>query len=138
MAKSIEQMYQDKQNRINEAIKKKELRFTEQKLSINNAWAINCTIASMSEKEKELPWEERFTLITDRYQSFIDEHRIWLLDNLPAEERPKLTRQDYAIAQAEAPKSQAEEDLGEEERLKAKLEEKVEEQLPIIEYGKTI
>ena len=136
MAKSIEQLFNEKQQRIAEAIKKKELRFNEQKLSIENSWAINCSIASLSEKEKELSWNKKFELIKERYPDFIQEHRIWLLDNLPVEEPPKPTRQDYAQAGAEAPHLQNLQDKAdelEEEKIREEEKQKVEENLPIIE-----
>jgi len=93
-------------------------------------------------QKREVPEEDAVKISEELYKFCEDEVMksvySYKIENNLTQPKPKLTRQDYAIAQAEAPKSQAEEDLGEEERLKAKLEEKVEEQLPIIEYGKNL
>ena len=119
---------EERQKKIEEAIKNKELRFSKTEVNIEISWSINCVIASFSFIEKLLPWKKRFGLMEKRYQDIIDLKRSYLLENMPAPERLKLTREDFTKAKAEAPQSQAEQNVAdsiEPEEVNRELEEVV-------------
>lgn len=138
MYKDWSQIEKEKQERIDKAIKKKELHWNQQSLSILVSWSINCAIASLSEKDKKK--KNWFQLIKKRYPKFIDEYRNWMVENMPLEspEKVKLTAQDFIEAQKEAPQSQAlqeKADKMEEEAIREKdnlKQAELESELPII------
>lgn len=134
--KTVEQMFDEKQTNINKAIKKKEFRQTKTELNINFSWAVNNANAFLEEKYKGT--NKGFQLIKKWYPKFIELYREWAVENIPIEplEPIKLTKEDFAKAKEEAPRSQALQDKADElEEGKIKDEEntKVEEQLPSIE-----
>lgn len=137
MPKTIDQMFDEKQKRIDVAIKNKEVRQSKTEMSIGFRWAVNCAINFLPEKEKGT--SAGFKKVEKWYPKFMDLDRNYMIENMPLEilnQPPKLNRQDFAIAKAEAPKSQAEQDLAEtlgEQKIKEDERLKVEENLPIIE-----
>ena len=145
--KTPEQMFNEKQERIDKAIKRKEFRETRQQTSISISWAINNAVNSLSENEKGKTWGRRLRLIKNRKDYFLDIYREYMLENMPIEiiEPVKLTKQDFAEAKREAPKLQAlqnqAEELKEEKdkeddikraNIGADLTQEKEETLPII------
>ena len=132
MAKTIEQMYDLKQKRIAEQIKKKELHWNQQSLSILISWAINNANSFLKEKEKGTA--KGFRLIQKWYPKFIDEYRNWMIENMPSEP-VKLTREDFIQAKAESPAEQAKQDLAETlgaEKIKEEETEKANELASVI------
>jgi len=131
MPKTIEQMADEKQKRIAEAIKKKEFHWTKTELNINFSWAVNNANSFMPEKLRGT--EEGFKFIEKWFPRFIELYRGWAIENIPLPETTKLTpQQNYMEVKAKAPESQAEQELSETLGEKTKAEEE-EEPLPIIE-----
>ena len=133
MAKTIEQMYDLKQKRIAEQIKKKELHWNQQSLSILISWAINNANSFLKEKDKGTA--KGFRLIQKWYPKFIDEYRNWMIANMPIEP-VKLTREDFIQAKAEAPQKQALQDKADEiggaEKIKEEETEKANELADVV------
>lgn len=105
---------EQKQKRIEELVKKKEIRFSRTELNIEISWSINCAVASLSDTEKEKSWRKKIGLIKKRYPDFIEIKRDYLLENMPLPENAKVTRQDFVKAIKEAPARQAEQERAEE------------------------
>jgi len=85
MAKTIEQLAREKQQRITEAIKKKEKRFNRQELSINISWSINNAVNFLPEKLKGT--DEGLEMVKKWYPKFLELYRDWMLENMPMEIR---------------------------------------------------
>jgi len=85
MAKTIEQLAREKQQRITEAIKKKEKRFNRQELSINISWSINNAVNFLPEKLKGT--DEGLEMVKKWYPKFLELYREWMMENMPRDER---------------------------------------------------
>ena len=78
-------MIESQQQRIDKAIKNKEIRQTKTETNIEISWAINCTIALMGKGDRTLDWEEQIRLIRARYQDIIDIKRDYIMEEMPEE-----------------------------------------------------
>jgi len=70
---------QDRQKKIDAAVKNKERRLSKQELSIQICWAINNAVNTLTPTDKK-DWQKN---VKERYQWFLDEYRAWMIDNLP-------------------------------------------------------
>ncbi len=131
-----------RQKKIEEAIKKKEVRQSKTELSIGFRWAINVTIAFMPEDLRGT--KKGFSFIEKWYPKFQELDREYMLDHISEPDRPKLTAKDFIEAKAEAPAKQTaqrvadevsgEEKLAEEkERERNETEAEYEKSLPTIQ-----
>lgn len=73
----------NRQQKIDEAIAKKEIRQTRTEKSINISWSINCALAFMPEELKGT--EEGYEFVKIWYQRFMDIYREWMIENMPEE-----------------------------------------------------
>ena len=103
MPKTIEQMFDEKQKGIKEALKGR----SKTEISIGLRWAINCAVAFLPEKLRGT--KKGFKMVEKWYQEFMDLDRCYMLENMPIE-TTKLTPQDFIQAKAEAPAKQAEQE----------------------------
>ena len=133
--KIIEKRIEEKNKRIDEAIKKKEFRQTKTELNINFSWAVNNANNFLKQKDKGTA--KGFRLIKKWYPKFIELYREWAIENIPVESI-KLGKEDFIKAKEEAPQAQALQDLAEtlgEEKANIELSqtEAETEPLPIID-----
>jgi len=71
------------QKRIEENIRRKELREQKTNLSIQISWAINNAVNFVPEKLKGK--KEGFNLVKKWFPKFIDLYREWMMENIPTE-----------------------------------------------------
>ena len=95
---------QERQKKIDEAIKKKEIRQTKTEKNIQFCWSVNNASAFVPEKLKGT--KEGFELIKKYQPKFIGLYRDWAIENIVFEEK-KLTRKGFAITSKNAPESEA-------------------------------
>ena len=74
---------EQKQQKIDEAIKQKIKRLDKTSASILVSWAINNAVNTISEKDKEeFVFNSLIERIKERYPFFIDLYRDWMLENV--------------------------------------------------------
>jgi len=105
--KSIEQMFDEKQKTIKEALKGK----SKTEISIGLRWAINCAVNFVPEADKATT--KGFRLVKKWYPKFIEIDREYMLENMPIE-RTKLGKEDFMEAKANAPAEQAKQEVANE------------------------
>lgn len=103
MVKTIEQMHNEKQSRIEKAIQKKEFHQSKTEMSIGFRWAVNVAIAFLPENLRGT--EEGFKEVKKWLEEFMILDRTYMIENMP-QEKPDY-RQRYAQAKKEAPRNQA-------------------------------
>jgi len=129
MPKTIEEMFDEKQKGIKDAVKRQ----SKTEMSIGLRWALNCAVNFVPEKDKGTA--KGFRLVEKWYEKFMDLDRNYMLENMPVPEQPKLVGRDFAIAKSEAPESQFVADKAEETAGQEKIDEelnRLNEALPII------
>ena len=109
--KTIEQMHNEKQTRIAEAIKKKDIRQSKTEISIGFRWAVNVAIAFLPEELKGT--KKGFRAVKKWYEEFESWDREHMLENMPIEP-VKLGREDFIQAKANAPAEQAKQEVANE------------------------
>jgi len=119
----IEKAIKEKQERIDRAIQKKEFRQSKTEISIGFRWSINCAISFLPEKLRGT--KKGFKQLKKWQLEFENWDREYMLENIPIEPagHKKLTRQDFAVAKAEAPKSQAETEMAEDAHREEAIKE---------------
>jgi len=102
--KSIEQMHNEKQKRIKEAIKNKETRQTKTEISIGFRWSINCAISFLPEKLKGTI--EGFKQVKKWQSEFESWDREFMIENMPKPKEyfdPKTPKNIYAAMEVADP-----------------------------------
>ena len=99
MVLAVYKTMETQQQRINRAIKNKEMRQDKTSQSILISWAINNAVHTLPEKGKE-NWDATKFQIEARYNYFIELYRSWMIDNMLTIEKEEA-KEDKAREEVE-------------------------------------
>ena len=76
---------ENRQDKIDKAIKAKNTRMNKTEMSIGFRWAVNCAVATLTDGDKNAIKNGDFDFLKNRAEKFMEWDREYMLENMPLE-----------------------------------------------------